>query len=276
MRTASGNGKQQNSNEVSEPEHVDTGVNLDNGKLQAEEKVSKAVATDGKKDMNNNSETDQEHLISDICGPVNEDVLELTDEDMSLSTPVKRAREEETSEQETNAKKVREELSTDVADLSERTLTDLVGRAIKMAQKHSVLSEEATKAIVDNTIVLGKLTSAITSLKNTIEDHDREERRREERRREMDVRREDEWRRALWRLRDEERRWEERRRELERKDREERRKEDQEQKDRDENRKEEQKENSRGKENIDVPPRSGLGRQFTKDRMIDHAKYRRQ
>ena len=175
-----------------------------------------------------------------------------------------------------NAKKVREELNVDVSDLSERTLVILVDRAVKMAQRRSVLSEESTKAIADNTVVLAKLASAVTSLKTTIENHDREERRREERRREMDARREDEWRRALWRLRDEERRWEERRREFERKDREVRRKEEKELKERDENRKEDQKENSRGKENTEAPIRSGLGRQFTKEKMIDHSKYRKQ
>ena len=78
-----------------------------------------------------------------------------------------------------SAKKVREEFSVDIGDLSERTLVNLADRAVKMAQGRLLLSEESTKAIVDNTVVLAKLTSVVTRLKTTIENHDRKERRRE-------------------------------------------------------------------------------------------------
>ena len=74
-----------------------------------------------------------------------------------------------------SAKKVREELSAlravDIGDLSERTLVNLADRAVKIALRRLLLSEESTKAIVDNTVVLAKLTSAVTRLKTTIENH---------------------------------------------------------------------------------------------------------
>ena len=269
-----GDGDEQNSSEVIELEHTDQGDDKASEKLESEEKTPGTAESNTNKDVRTDSKTEKEHAGNEIYEQ-GDDVLELTDEDMTLSTPVKRAREEESDVPKCNAKKVREELNVDVSDLSERTLVNLEDRAVKMAQRRSVLSEESTKAIVDNTVVLAKLASAVTSLKTTIENHDREERRREERRREMDARREDEWRRALWRLRDEERRWEERRREFERTDREVRRKEGKELKERDENRMEDQKENSRGKENTEAPIRSSLGRHFTKDKMIDHSKYRK-
>ena len=123
--------------------------------------------------MRNNSKTEKEYVSNEIYDQ-SDDVLELTDEDMTLSTPVKRAREEESNVPKSNAKKVREELSVDISDLSERTLANLVDRTVKIAQRRLVLSEESTKAIVDYTVVLVKLTSAVTSLKTTIENHDRE------------------------------------------------------------------------------------------------------
>ena len=91
-----------------------------------------------------------------------------------------------------------------MADLSERTLVELVQNAQKTAERSRSVSEKMTKAMVDATCVLSKLT--VHRMRNTMEEHDREERRREVRRAEQEQRREDEWRRGLYRMRDEERR----------------------------------------------------------------------
>ena len=133
--------------------------------------------------------------------------MDLSDENMSLSTPSKRGREDD-EEQIQSAKKARDEdktqLTVNVADLSERTLVELVQNAQKTAERSMSVSEKMTKAMVDATCVLSKLTDAVTRMRNTMEEHDREERRREVRRAEQEQRREDEWRRALYRMRDEE------------------------------------------------------------------------
>ena len=204
--------------------------------------------------------------------PHEEDILDLSDENMSLSTPSKRGREDD-EEQIQSAKKARDEdktqLTVKVADLSERTLVELVQNAQKTAERSMSVSEKMTKAMVDATCVLSKLTDAVTRMRNTMEEHDREERRREVRRAEQEQRREDEWRRALYRMRDEERRWEDRRKEWERKDREER-------KDRDERRKKEDKRGdekdndctNKDKEN-DQRPRSVLGRIYTRNNIAE-------
>ena len=204
--------------------------------------------------------------------PHEEDILDLSDENMSLSTPSKRGREDD-EEQIQSAKKARDEdktqLTVNVADLSERTLVELVQNAQKTAERSMSVSEKMTKAMVDATCVLSKLTDAVTRMRNTMEEHDREERRREVRRAEQEQRREDEWRRALYRMRDEERRWEDRRKEWERKDREER-------KDRDERRKKEDKRGdekdndctNKDKEN-DQRPRSVLGRIYTRNNIAE-------
>ena len=239
---------------------------------------------------------------------VQEDILDLTDEDMTLSTPKKRTREEDHYEGH-NSKKAREgerpTLPVDIRDLSERTLVNIVDKKQRVAERTIVAAEKIYGALIDATCVLGKLTDAVSRLKNTMVENEKEEERREAKRAEREKRREEEWRKALGRLRDEERRWEERRRELEKKEREEKEekrkeaetkeKEEKEDRDREERRRrentgEDRKEDSkRGAEGSDRDdrrkredrrgddrdkenqqrPRSVLGRVYTRDNITD-------
>ena len=239
-----------------------------------------ADVVDEVKDKETQAESDLEEEDGDLNSPVyhptpiqrsdkdresplpssrDEDVLQLTDDDMTLATPTKRVMEDE--DQEVKAKRQKRDsvpcLPVDVADLSERTLVKLVDSAQKVAERGIAASELMTKTMVDTICMLGKLTDAVTRLKHTIEEHDREERRRDERRRELDQRREDEWRRDWNRRRDEERRLEERRRDGERRDRQERRKEDR------------KAEEQHDKKENEARPRSVLGRIYTKNNITE-------
>lgn len=237
----------------------------DVGRLDGEAKADSDLEEEGE-DMNSpayrptaiqRSDKDRESPVPSIR---DEDVLQITDDDMTLSTPTKRVMEED--DQEVKAKKHKGDstprLPVNVADLSERTLVKVVESAQKVAERSMAASEQMTKAMVDVTCMLGKLTDAATRLRHTIEEHDREERRREERRRELDQRREDEWRKEWNRRRDEERRLEERRRDGERRDRQERRKED----------RKVEEQYGKEKEN-ETRPRSVLGRIYSKNSITE-------
>ena len=72
-------------------------------------------------------------------------ILDLIDEDMTISTPKKRTREEDRNEGQT-AKKAREEerptLPVNIRDLSERTLVNMVDTKQRVAESRIVTSEK--------------------------------------------------------------------------------------------------------------------------------------
>ncbi|MEW8545056.1 MAG: hypothetical protein AB2693_16145 [Candidatus Thiodiazotropha sp.] len=165
-------------------------------------------------------------------GPV-EDITDqlLGDEDMVLSTPVKRATLETEDPvappPKRRLKRVSEEVSekkeeTDAFSIDRVTINGLVNEmrglkeAINQQTKAVVRFEKFCTEII---CVSAKLTDALNRLKNTQDDNERAERRREERRQEAERRKEDEARRE----REEDRRRDERRRETERKEKENRR-----------------------------------------------------
>ncbi|MEW8548571.1 MAG: hypothetical protein AB2693_34145, partial [Candidatus Thiodiazotropha sp.] len=90
-----------------------------------------------------------------------EDILDLADDNMSISTPTKRSRDtKDEAPQET--KKPREEsLPVDIRDLSERTLVDMVGKALTEMEKTRRVQEGLMKAMVDVSCVQSKLADEV-------------------------------------------------------------------------------------------------------------------
>ena len=241
QRKGSGEGKQNTGELMSDKvgETVGTGIKERSGNdsdLDGECPLYIPTPIDST-DTNNDAQESESPI------PREGDVLEITDEDMSIATPVKRAREESEVEP-VQKKKAKEDtkLLVDIKGLSERTLVQIVDEALKTAERNLAVNEQMRKAIVDSTCVQSKLADAVNRLTSTVMDFNREERRREERRRAFEQRWEDEWRHEWNRRRDDNRR-EERRRESERKER------------------KETKENQR--------PQSVLGRVYTKDTISD-------
>lgn len=125
-------------------------------------------------------------------------MLELEDDNMSISSPVKRRREEEVTVPK-EVKRPREnepvKLPVNVQDLSERTLVETVESAQKVGKRNIVVSEDLIKVIVENSCVVAKLTEAVNRLQKQLDEHERNDRRREEKRIELEQRRVEEWRR---------------------------------------------------------------------------------
>ena len=147
-----------------------------------------------------------------------------------LVTPVRKRSLDESEKPLPLPKKLKD---VDVRDMSERTLVEVVGKLTEVIEKNNRALRRMEDLMVDNTCVMAKVVEAMTRLKRTIEESERQER-REERRHEYEERR------------DAERRWEDERR---------RREEDR----RKESRRQEEKEN---KQRV----RSTLGRSFTENR----------
>ena len=122
-----------------------------------------------------------------------DDIVDLEDENMSFSSPVKRSRGEE-EKGSCSHKKARleeeERLRVNVKDICEKTMMKIVERSKKVVEGNRVISEKALKAMKEGTLVLSKLVVAMNSLQRTVEDCDRREEEREERRREFELKRE--------------------------------------------------------------------------------------
>ena len=133
--------------------------------------------------------------------------MDLADENISLSSPVKRGREEE-DRCDGNKRSRGDEvkgLQVDIKDLCKKAMIKIIEKSEKVAERTLLISENMVRAMTENTCVLAKLVDSMSSLRNTIQEFDREEKRREKRR-DLELKREEEWRKALNRLRDEERR----------------------------------------------------------------------
>ena len=160
---------------------------------------------------------DDEHVLNDI----------LPNEDMTIASPVKRVREKE--DYQTAPKRRKQDhssvkLPVDVHALSEGTLVTVVDIFRLVMEKNAVAVRKMEEKLTESVVTMSKLVDVISRLKNSVDEHEKEEQRREDRRRDFENRREEERRRDINRWREEERRRDEWRREVERKDREDRRK----------------------------------------------------
>ena len=85
-----------------------------------------------------------------------EDVLDLADENMSLSSPVKRGREEE-DRCDVNRRSRGDEvkgLQVDIKDLCEKAMIKIVEKSEKVAERTLLISENMVRAMTENTCVL--------------------------------------------------------------------------------------------------------------------------
>ena len=192
-----------------EPQYVPTPV-----EQLREIKDKKAQDPEFSVEATNNG--DDDHVLKDI----------LPNEDMTIASLVKRVQEKE--DYQTAPKRRKQDhssvkLPVDVHALSEGTLVTVVDIFRLVMEKNALAVRKMEEKLTESIVTMSKLVDVISRLKNSVDEHEKEEQRREDRRRDFENRREEERRKDINRWREEERRREEWRREVERKDREDRR-----------------------------------------------------
>ena len=124
-----------------------------------------------------------------------EDVLALQDEDMIISFPKKREREDGTKG--IGRKRMREELPDNIQELSEQTLVETVEGQGRVGTRSAVVKEQLIRKVLDNSCFLAKLSDMVGRLDKKIEEHEKNEQKREERREPLEQKQNEEWRNTI-------------------------------------------------------------------------------
>ena len=111
---------------------------------------------------------DDEHVLKDI----------LPNEDMTIASPVKRVREKE--DYQTVPKRRKQDhssvkLPVDVHALNEGTLETVVDIFRLVMEKNAVAVRQMEEKLTESTVTMSKLVHLISRLKNSVDEHDKEE-----------------------------------------------------------------------------------------------------